>query len=146
VFAPDFEHRRVEAYTPQGVPLGEMGAPNSPGLELAPKQIAVARSLQPSLYVLGSDGIERLDLENTAPPPQAGADGDLVSLAVIGLMIALVVLAVVSRRQRRQSPISFDAALDGPVRLQAKNGAQRQQQQADADQNLLVAHQTKRKK
>src|SRR5205085_6462431 len=121
LFAPDFEHRRVEAYTPQGVSLGAMGAPNSPTIDLAPKQIAVARSGQLSLYVLGSDGIERLDLENTAPPPQAGTDIDLVSLAVIGLMIALLALAVVSRRQRRLSAASLDAALDGPVRLHAKN-------------------------
>jgi sugar lactone lactonase YvrE len=143
VYAPDFEHRRVEAYTPQGVPLGEMGAPNSPTLDLAPKQIAVARFGQPSLYVLGSDRIERLDLENTVAPPQVSQDTDLVSLGVIVLMLALVALAVVSRRQRRRAPVSLEAALDRPVRLHAKNGAQRQQQQPDANQELLIAHQPK---
>jgi hypothetical protein len=78
--------------------------------------VAVARSGQPSLYVLGGQGIQRIDLENTAPPPQGGGDVDLVSLLVIGAMLAIVVFAVVSRRQRRSAGL-LGPTLDRPVRL-----------------------------
>jgi sugar lactone lactonase YvrE len=146
VFAPDFDHRRIEAYSPQGASLGEIGGPDSPIVATAPKQLALARSAQPSLYVLGSDQIQRLDLDNTPPPPQAGAGSDLLSVLAIGLMLAVVGLAVLSRRQRKQrAPVSLGAALDGPVGLHAENGAQRQQQQSRADEDLLVTHQTERK-
>jgi DNA-binding beta-propeller fold protein YncE len=101
IYVPDTDHRRVQAYSAQGALLGEMGAAGSPTIDVAPKQVAVARSDQPSLYVLGSDGVVRLDLENTAPPPQGGSDLDAVSLIVIGLLVAMVGLAIVSRRSRR---------------------------------------------
>jgi hypothetical protein len=94
---------------------------------------------QPSLYVLGADAIQRLDLENTPPPPQSGPGVDLMSVFVIVLMVALVAFAVLSRRQRRL----FSAALDRPVGLHTKDGAQREQQKPDADKDLLVAHQAK---
>ena len=137
VYAPDFEHRLVEAYTPQGASLGELHT------DVAPKQVALVPGVQPSLYVLGSDAIERLDLSNTPPPPQgSGADlTDVVSVLALVLMLVLVGLAVLSRRQRRL----LHAPLDRPVRLHAENGAQREQQQAGADQDLLIAHQPKRK-
>ena len=79
-----------------------MGAAGSPPIDVAPKQVAVARSDQPSLYVLGADGVVRLDLENTAPPPQGGSDVDVVSLVVIGLLVAMLALAIVSRRRSRR--------------------------------------------
>jgi LPXTG-motif cell wall-anchored protein len=114
-----------------------------PTIGLAPKQLAVARSGQPSLYALGGEGIQRIDLENTAPPPQAGADVDLVSLLVIGLMLAMVVIAVISRRKRRSAGL-LGPTLDRPVRLHAKNGAQSQHQQPRRDQDLLIAHKAER--
>jgi sugar lactone lactonase YvrE len=144
VFVPDTDGRRVEAYTARGAALGEIGAAGSvPALGVAPKQVAVARSAQPSLYVLGGDGIQRIDLENTPPPPQGGADVDLVSLLVILSMLAVVVVAVVSRRQRRGAGL-LGPALDRPVGLHAKDGTQAEHQKAHRDQHLLIAHEAKR--
>jgi sugar lactone lactonase YvrE len=145
VFVPDADHRRVEIFTPQGASLGGVGAPSSPTLEVSPRQVAVARADPPSLYVLGSEAIQRFDLENTPPPPQGGGllDADVISLAIVAFAAALVGVAVVSRRQRRTAA-SLGAALDRPVRLHAENGAQRQEQQARTHEDLLVAHQTKR--
>lgn len=140
VFAPDFDHRRIEAYTPQGASLGEMGAPSSPAIDVAPKQLALFRS---ALYVLGSDGVQRLDLQNTAAPPPQGAVtdvSDLLSLVAIVLMVAIVALALLSRRRRSLRP-----TLDRKVRLHAENGAHRQAEQAEPDQELLIAHQPERK-
>jgi sugar lactone lactonase YvrE len=147
VFTPDFDHRRVDAYTPQGGSLGEVGGPDSPLLATTPRQVAVARSAEPSLYVLGSDQIQRLDLQNTPPPPQSSSGPDLLSVLVIGVMLGVVVLAVVTRRsRRRRAPASLGAALEGPVGLNPKNGAQGQRQQAEADEQLLIAHQAEREK
>jgi sugar lactone lactonase YvrE len=146
VFAPDLEHRRIQVYTPQGSPLGEIGAPGSPPVDVGPKQLAFSRSERPALYVLGGDGIARLDLENTAPPPQGGPDIDVVSLVVIVLVVLFLVFAVVSRRARRSAEVALaGTTLDGPVRLHAENGRQRQPQQPSADQDRPVAHQTERK-
>ena len=146
VFAPDADHRRIEVFTPQGAALGEIGAPSSPALDVSPKQLALAGNGQLTLYVLGSDGIQRLALENTPPPPQGGGglvDADLLSLGVFVAMAAVVVLAVVSRRQRRAAA-SVGAALDRPVGLNAKDGAAGQHQQAEGNKDRLIAHQTKR--
>ena len=141
VYAPDFDHRRIQAYTPQGASLGEMGEPGSPILDVSPKQVAVAPSAPPSLYVLGSDAIQRVDLADTAPPPQSTTGGtDLISVVALLLIAALVVLAVASRRQRKL----LDTSPHRPVRLHSENGAQRQQQQTDTDEHLLIAHQSKR--
>ena len=101
IYAPDTDHRRVQVYSAQGSPLGEMGAAGSPAIDVAPKQVAVARPDQPWLYVLGADGVVRLDLENTAPPPQGASDFDPISLIVIGVLMATLGLAIVSRRARR---------------------------------------------
>jgi sugar lactone lactonase YvrE len=143
VFAPDFERKRIDAYTPQGVSLGEIGA-DSPIIEVAPKQIAIAPGGQPSVYVLGDDAIQRIDLSNIAAPPQSGGatSTDLVSIVAIVLMLALVAFAVVSRRQRRAA--SVHSALEGPIRLDAKDGAQRQQQQAAGHEDLLISNQPRR--
>ena len=144
VFAPDFDHRRIEAYAPQGASLGEIGGPDSPVVATPPKQVAVAQSAQPTLYVLGLDQIQRLDLDNTPPPPQGGGNTDLLSVLAIVLMVGVVGLAVLSRRQRRQRPAaSLSAALERPVGLHAENGAAREHQQAQADEELLVANQPK---
>lgn len=143
VFVPDAEHRRVLAYTPQGSSLGELGAPGAAPLDVVPRQLVFARIDRPSLYVLGSDGIVRVDFENTAPPPQGGPDVDVVSILIIGLLAAFVVFAVLSRRSRRA--ISVGAALDRPVGLDAENGAQRKDQQPRADQQALIGDQAEGK-
>jgi DNA-binding beta-propeller fold protein YncE len=142
VYAPDFEHRRVEAYTPRGVSLGELGSAGSPAIDLSPKQLALAPDGQ-ALYVLGTTGIQRLELANTAPPPQASTDlGDLVSVLALVLMLALVVLAFAYRRQRRRVAL-LNAPFERPVGLDAKDGAQRQDQEAQGDEQLLIANQAK---
>jgi DNA-binding beta-propeller fold protein YncE len=145
LFVPDTERRRIEVYSAQGVVLGEMGVPGSPLLDVAPRQVAVGRADRLSVYALGGDGIVRLDLENIAAPPPGGAAVEGVSLAVLGLLVAVLVFAVLSRRARRASLAgSLGAALDRPVRLDAKNGAEPDHQQPRADENFLIAHQTER--
>jgi DNA-binding beta-propeller fold protein YncE len=140
VFAPDFEHKLVEVYSPQGGSLGEIGTPGSPILDASPKQIAVAAGGQ-SLYLLGSDAIQRVDLANAPPPPQQAVGLDLLGVAVILLMAALVVVAVLSRRRRGAALLG--APLDRPIWLHAKNGTKGEHQQAEADEDLLIANQAK---
>jgi DNA-binding beta-propeller fold protein YncE len=126
VFTPDADHRRIDVFTPQGAPLGQMGGASTPAIDVSPKQLVLAGEAQLTLYVLGSDGIQRLDLENTPPPPQGtgGFEADLVSILVVLLGAALVVLAAVARRQRRAA-VSLATAPDRPVGLHAEDRAQR---------------------
>ena len=144
VYAPDSEHRRVEVYSPQGAQLGEMGSPGVPALEVPPRQVALGPTEHQTLYALGSDAIQRLDLENAPPPPQAGSSTDVLGVVALALLLALVVLAVLSRSRRRRAAASLGPALDRPVGLHAENGAQREQQQSKAHEQLLIAHETKR--
>jgi DNA-binding beta-propeller fold protein YncE len=143
VYVPDQEHRRVEVYSAQGAPLGELGAPGSPPIEVAPKQLATGVGEPPSLYVLGDDGIQRLDLGNTPPPPQSGSAADLIGVAAVLLMLLVVGLAVAMRQRRRRGVSSLSAPLDGPVGLHTENGTQSQEQQPQADKQLLVAYEAK---
>ncbi|HEX8969577.1 MAG TPA: NHL repeat-containing protein, partial [Chloroflexota bacterium] len=144
VFVPDTEHRRVEAYSPRGEPLGEMGGPGSPIIDVTPKQVAVPRrGGQTALYVLGSDGIQRLDLEDTPAPPPSSADTDVFGVVAMALMLALLGLAVALRRRRRSAAL-LGAPPGRPVRLHAENGAESQYQQPCTDQNLLLAHEPER--
>ena len=144
VYVPDTDHRRVQAYSAQGAILGEMGAAGSPPIDVVPKQVAVGRTNPPSLFVLGTDGVVRMDLENTAPPPQGGtSDVDVVSLVVLALLAAVMALAILSRRARRDAAL-LGAAPGRPIRLDAEDGAQRQHQQTRADEDLLIADQPKR--
>jgi sugar lactone lactonase YvrE len=149
VFAPDFEHKRIEVYSPQGASLGEIGGPDAPIVATPPKQVALAPTSQPSLYVLSADQIQRLDLDNTPPPPQASGGPDLLSALAIGLMLAVLALAIMSRRQRQRRPtaslLGGHVPLERPVGLHAENGAQRQHQEAQANEDLLIAHQTEGK-
>jgi len=111
---------------------------------VAPRQLAISASQPTSLYALGNDGIVRIDLDTSLPPPQTSADIDLVSPIVIALLFSLPVLALLMRRRRRGAH-SVAATAHREVGLHAENRAQRQHQQAHADQDLLVAHQTERK-
>jgi DNA-binding beta-propeller fold protein YncE len=158
VYAGDTDHKRAEVYSQQGASLGEIGGPDLPVLATGPKQLAVVGSAQPTLYVLGPDQIQRVDLDNTPPPPQSTGGPDLVSLLAIGLAAVVLVLAVLSRRQRRRIPHpspsprgrespggSLGPALERKVELHPVDGAQRQQQQTQADEELLIANQAERK-
>jgi sugar lactone lactonase YvrE len=124
IFVPDTEHRRVLAYSAQGAPLGEMGATGAAPIDVVPKQVAVGRSDPPSLYILGADGLVRMDLENTAAPPQGGSDVDVVSLIVIAALAAALGLAILSRRARRAAAL-HGAPPGRPIRLDAEDSAQR---------------------
>ena len=144
VFVPDADHHRVAAYTPTGASLGELGGQGGDPIQIVPRQVAFARADRPSIYVLGGDGIVRVDFENTAPPPQGGgSDIDFISVLVIALLVAFIAFAILSRRGRRAA--SVGAALDGKVGLYAKNGAHGQDQQANGDQHRGVLHQAERK-
>src|SRR5262249_40146957 len=89
IYAPDSEKRRIVAYTQRGDVLGEMGGPGGQTIDVSPRQIAVGPGLPVALYALGSDGIVRLDLENTTPPPQGSSDIDLVSPILFLLLLAV---------------------------------------------------------
>jgi sugar lactone lactonase YvrE len=145
VYAPDADRRRIVVYTPRGDQLGELGAPGSTGIDVTPRQVAIGPAQPKSLYVLGGEGIVRVDLDNTPPPAQGSGDADLVSPIVLVLLLGLPVLAVLLRRRRAQRE-SVAAAPHGEVRLHTEDAAQREQQQAHADQDLLVTHQPERKK
>ena len=133
VFTPDFDHRRVDAYSPRGGSLGEIGGPEAPLLATTPRQVAVARSAEPVAVRARLDQIQRLDLQNTPPPPQGSSGPDLLSVLVIVVMLGVVALAVLARAARhRRAPASLGAALERPVGLDAENGAQREHQQAEA--------------
>jgi hypothetical protein len=141
VFAPDTERRRLFAYTPKGGQLGELGGQGSAALTVAPRQLATSRAHPLSLFVLGDQGIVRLDLENIEPPPQSASASeiDLLSPILILVLLAIPILALLARRRRA----SVGAPLDGKVRLQAEDGAQRQHQQPGGDEDLAltVTHQ-----
>ncbi len=140
LYAPDNEKRRVVAYTTRGDVLGELGGPGSVPIDVAPRQLAFGAS---GLYVLGGDGIVRLDLEDTAAPPQGGSDVDVVGPLLFAMLLGVPVLAVLMRRGRVRGG-SVAAAANRPVGLHAENGAQGQQQQPRANQQLLIADQTER--
>jgi hypothetical protein len=142
IYAPDSEKRRIVAYTQHGDVLGEMGGPGGQTIDVSPRQVAVGPGLPVALYALGSDGIVRLDLENTTPPPQGSSDIDLVSPILFLLLLAVPVVALVMRRGRDRS---LRSASHGPIGLDAENRAQREDQQASADQPLLVPYEPKRK-
>jgi DNA-binding beta-propeller fold protein YncE len=140
VYAPDAERRRVMVYSPRGDVLGELGGPGSVSFDVAPRQVAIGPAQPRSLYVLGNEGVLRVDLDNTAPPPQGSGEVDVVSPIVIALLLALPIAALVLRRGRTRRAL-VSAPADGEVGLQPKNGAQRQHQQAGPDQDLVVPDQ-----
>jgi DNA-binding beta-propeller fold protein YncE len=143
VYAPDADRRRIVVYTPRGDQLGELGAPGSSVIDVTPRQVAIGPAQPRSLYVLGGEGIARLDLDNTPLPAQGGGDADLLSPIVLVLLLALPVLAVLARRRGARRSVA--PTPHGEVRLHTEDAAQREQHQAHADQDLLVTHQPERK-
>jgi hypothetical protein len=142
VFVPDPDHRRIQVFNPRGVLLTELGGPGSPPLEVAPRQVALARPDGQSVYALGQAGLVRLDLENTPPPVQSSSGIDLLSLAVLVLVGAFLLIVVLTRWGRRAS---VGAPLDRKIGVQPEDRGQRQREQPGGDQNLVVAHQPERK-
>jgi sugar lactone lactonase YvrE len=135
VYAPDAERRRVVAYSSRGALLAELGGGE---LDLAPRQVATSDADPLTLYVLGYQGVVRLDLQNGAPVPQSADDIDLLSPLLMLLLVAVPIAAVVLRRGRGR-PASVGATLHGEVGLQAVNGAQGEHQQPRRDQDLALA-------
>lgn len=144
IFVPDTSRRKIAVFTSDGTSVAELAGPNAADtLDLTPRQVAVSRVGQ-SVYVLAPEGLRRLDLEETAAVVQPGADLDLVSLFGLTAMLAVVVLAFLARRARRGEQRSVGSSPDGPVGLHPEDGTERQDQQPQSDQQLLVAYQAKR--
>jgi DNA-binding beta-propeller fold protein YncE len=123
VYVPDPGRTRVRVYSPSGTELSELGGPGVPIDVSEPRQVAAAPRGSPSVYVLGSDGVVRIDLQDVAPPPPARGP-DVRSLVIAGLVLIGLAGAVFARSRRRRSSVQV-APLDGPVGLGAKDGAQR---------------------
>lgn len=82
VYVTDGDNRRVRVFGPTGVPVAELGSDPAP-IELASPGPLAVRADGAALYVLGRDGLARLDLES-GPPPAAGtvSEGATVGSAV----------------------------------------------------------------
>jgi LPXTG-motif cell wall-anchored protein len=125
VYVPDPGRTRVRVFSPTGTEMGELGGPGVPIDVSEPRQVATAPPGSPSVYVLGGDGVVRIDLQDVAPPPPAqGADGRSLVIVIVGVVL-VGLAAVVFARRRRRSPSVQVAPLDRPVGLGAKDGAQR---------------------
>jgi 4-amino-4-deoxy-L-arabinose transferase-like glycosyltransferase len=114
VFVPDAESRVVRMFGPDGSPLAEFGGAGSAPIPLAaPSQVAVSPDAR-WLWVLGSDGLARIDLSGYAdvrpPPPAQPAN---TPLAVIGAML-LALAAGAAVRPRWQLPLCV-AASEAPA-------------------------------
>jgi DNA-binding beta-propeller fold protein YncE len=118
VYVPDALRGRVVVYSPQGAMLGELGGGERPIDVDEPRQVAIPPSGAPSVYVLGPDGVVRIDVENVAPPA-LGQDLDVPSLAAIAVLSGLVVVAVLIRRRRASVQV---APLHRPIGLRAEDG------------------------
>ena len=113
IFVPDTDHRRVQAYSAQGALLGEMGAAGSPAIDVAPKQVAIARACSAFLFWVG-----RRRRGTTGPREhpaatagrirrgrgQSGRDLPLVGIPGFG---------IVSRRSRRDPANPTGSAVRG---------------------------------
>lgn len=97
VYVPDGGRKRVEVYSPSGSLVGDLGA-TSPTIDLSSPDHAVFAP-GGALFVLGDDGIEQLNLQDTPAPPQETSGGRIdVTLPVLGLVLVLLVAALVGRR------------------------------------------------
>lgn len=145
VYVPDTARRKIVVFAPDGTLLTEIGGLNAADvLGIAPRQLVVGGRL--SVYVLGAAGLARLDLEETPEVVRSGGQVDVLSLVAIAAMLGLVVVAFAQRRARRQGlrGLQVGSASNGPVGLDAKDGAERQNQQPRGHEDLLVAHQAER--
>ena len=145
VFVPDTDRARIFAYTPHGALLGELGGPEATSVGVSAKQLVFSPRNPSSLYALDDDGVVRLDLEDTPPPPQGGESLDIPSLLIVAGLLAFVVVAVLRRRPRRAVPALVGTPSNGPVGLHAEDRTQRQDQQSRRNQQLVVTHQPERK-
>jgi DNA-binding beta-propeller fold protein YncE len=123
VYVPDPGRTRVKVFSPSGADLAELGGPGTPIDVSEPRQVATAPPGAPSVYVLGSDGVVRIDLQDVEPPPPPQGP-DLRSLVIVGLALIGLGGAVFARSRRRRASVQV-APLDGPVGLGTKDGAQR---------------------
>jgi DNA-binding beta-propeller fold protein YncE len=123
VYVPDPGRTRVRVYSPSGNELSELGGPGVPIDVSEPRQVAAAPPGSPSVYVLGADGVVRIDLQDVAPPPPTQG-ADVRTLATAGLVLVGLAAALFARSRRRRPSVQV-APLDGPVGLGAKDGAQR---------------------
>ena len=123
VYVPDSGRTRVRVYSPTGNELTELGGPGAPIDVSEPRQVAAAPPGSPSVYVLGGDGVVRIDLQDVAPPPPAQG-ADVRSLVIVGLVLVGLAAALFARSRRRRPSVQV-APLDGPIGLGAKDGAQR---------------------
>lgn len=145
VFVPDADRRRVRVFTPRdGALLGEIGGPGSPPLGLAaPRQLAFGPDGH-VLYVLGQDGVARVELENTVAPPQA-ASGELVdgsALVAAATAVGVGALAL-ARRRRQRGGLLRPGPAPREARLHAEDGAERHQHKAQAQHQRLLQDQAK---
>jgi sugar lactone lactonase YvrE len=144
IYAPDPERKRIGVYSATGDTLAEIGGPGGTPIEISPRQVAIGPAQPTSLYVLGGDGIARVDLDTIAAPVGASSsDVDLLSPIVLVLLLALPLAALLLRRGRSARG-SVAATSDGEVGLQAEDRAQGQHQQPQANQEPVVAHQAER--
>jgi DNA-binding beta-propeller fold protein YncE len=161
VFVPNSDRGLIQVFTPDGTLLGELGGASSPALPLrAPRQLAFGPPQGNGLYVLGQEGVVRLDLGDTPPPPQGGGSGSEVESAALAALATVAGLGalLIAWRQRRPAravgsigsvgsvgvgPV-VGAAAGRPAGLHAVDGAEGQQQQAQANQDGVLADQAER--
>src|ERR671932_1382208 len=102
VFVPDADDRVVRMFAPEGSLLAEFGGAGSSPIPLeSPSQVAVSPDAT-RLWVLGSNGLARIDLSAYADArPTSPAQPVNVPLALVGgaLLVAVVGVTVRSRPQ-----------------------------------------------
>jgi DNA-binding beta-propeller fold protein YncE len=85
VYVPDSDNRRVRVFSASGASLGDITGPNNQALEvLAPRSLAMDAS--GALYVMGSDGVVKIELVETATRVSSGPNFDVTTLGA-GLLV-----------------------------------------------------------
>lgn len=102
VFVPDAENRRVRVYTPRGTPLGELGGPGSRPFRLQATPRVAAGPAPGTIYVLGPDGVVRVEFDDVPALPAEGtvADPSLLALAAAAAAVGALLLRWQRRRAR----------------------------------------------